>query len=84
MALVDARGILSVRVTPNARSARIAIEPPGAEGTLLRVWVTVPPEDGKANKAVIALLAKAMGLSKSALAIERGDTSRLKQIRVSR
>lgn len=83
-ALIDARGILCARVTPNARSARITIEPEEAEGPRLRIWVTVPPEDGKANKAVIVLLAKAMGLPKSALAVERGDTSRIKQIRVSR
>ena len=82
-ASMDARGILTVRVTPNARSARIAVEPDSAEGISVRIWVTVPPEDGKANKAVIALLAKALGLPKSALSIERGDTSRLKQIRIS-
>ena len=84
LALVDTRGILSARVTPNARSARMAIEPESSDGPRLRIWVTVPPEDGKANKAVIAMLAKTLELPKSALSIERGETSRLKQIRVSR
>lgn len=73
---IDPRGHLAVRVTPNARSERIAIE----DG--VRVWVTAPPEDGKANKAVIALLAKALGLPKSALAVARGEASRDKVIRV--
>jgi len=84
LACVDARGILAVRVTPNARSARIAVEPDNAGGNSVRIWVTVPPEDGKANKAVIALLAKALHLPKSAFLIERGDSSRHKQIRISR
>lgn len=75
-ARIDPRGHLAVRVTPNARSERIAIE----DG--VRVWVTVPPEDGKANKVVIALLAKALGLPKSALAVARGEASRDKVIRV--
>lgn len=84
LALIDPQGRLSVRVTPNARSARIVIEPEATDGPRIKVWVTVPPEDGKANKAVIVLLAKALGLPKSALTVERGDTSRTKVIRVSR
>lgn len=82
-ALIDERGRLTLRVTPNARAARLAIEPEGAEGPRLKLWVTVPPEDGKANKAVIAMLAKALGLPKSALTLERGDTSRIKVIHVA-
>jgi uncharacterized protein YggU (UPF0235/DUF167 family) len=81
---VDPQGRLSVRVTPNARSARIAIEPEATDGPRIKVWVTVPPEDGKANRAVIMILAKALGLPKSALTLERGDTSRIKVIRVAR
>lgn len=81
-ALIDPKGLLSVRVTPNARSERLAIEPEAADGHTLKVWVTVPPEDGKANKAVVKLLAKALGLPKSALDVERGETSRIKLIRV--
>ena len=84
VALIDARGYLTVRVTPNARSERMALEPEAAEGTKLKVWVTVPPEDGKANKAVLALLAKALGLPKSALVLARGDTSRTKVVHVTR
>lgn len=83
-ALIDERGRLTLRVTPNARSARLVVEPEGAEGPRLKLRVTVPPEDGKANKAVIAMLAKALGLPKSALTLERGDTSRIKVIHVER
>jgi uncharacterized protein YggU (UPF0235/DUF167 family) len=84
LALIDPQGRLAVRVTPNARSARIAIEPEATDGPRIKVWVTVPPEDGKANRAVIMILAKALGLPKSALTLEHGDTSRIKVIRVAR
>ena len=48
----------------------------------LKIRVTVVPEDGKANKAVIALLAKALGVSKSSVTIVRGETARDKLVRI--
>lgn len=69
----------NIRVTPKASSARIAIQ-----GGAIRIYVAAPPVDGEANEAVITLLAKAMGLPKSALTIVSGQTSRYKRIRVSR
>ncbi|MCX8508948.1 MAG: DUF167 domain-containing protein, partial [Rhodobacteraceae bacterium] len=47
---------IAVRVTPKAARARIELA-----GDLIRIYVTVVPEDGKANAAVQALLAKALG-----------------------
>lgn len=78
-ALADSEGRLALRVTPNAKAESVVIE----EGTL-KVRVTVVPEDGKANKAVIALLAKALGVSKSSLAIVRGETARDKLVQLPR
>ena len=75
--LVDSEGRLVVRVTPNAKADRVMVE----EGQV-KVRVTVAPEDGKANKAVIALLAKALGVSKSSLSIIRGETARDKLIQL--
>ncbi|HCK32916.1 MAG: hypothetical protein CMH32_06075 [Micavibrio sp.] len=75
---------LHVRVTPKAKSARIKKEITEGGGTLYKVYVTVVPEDGKANKAVIALLSKALGVPKSALTITHGLTSRDKIIEISR
>lgn len=72
--------VLQVRVTPKAKAARIVKETAEDGGTLYKVYVTVVPEDGKANMAVIALLAKAMGVPKSSLAITRGLTSRDKTV----
>jgi len=54
-----------------------------AEGDVLRVYVTVVPEDGKANAAVLKLLAKALGVPKSRLEIVRGHTARDKVVRVT-
>ena len=51
------------------------------EGTL-RLRVTAPPIDGKANAGVIALLAKTLGVSKSKLQIIQGQSSRNKVVSV--
>lgn len=69
---------IAVRVTP--RGGRDAIES-GPEG--LRVRVTAPPEDGKANDAVRRLLAKAMGVAPTRLVLVRGATSRDKVFRLA-
>jgi uncharacterized protein (TIGR00251 family) len=50
----------------------------------LRIYVTVAPEDGKANEAVIKLLAKELQLPKSSLTIAQGSKSRKKVIRIVR
>ena len=77
-AMVSADGLLAVRATPKAAAERIAV----AEGQV-RVWVTAPPDKGKANKAVTALVAKALGVPKSAVVLVRGETAREKMLRVT-
>ncbi|EYD74562.1 hypothetical protein Rumeso_03858 [Rubellimicrobium mesophilum DSM 19309] len=65
------------------REPRTAIEGPEtlADGTaVLRLRVRAVPENGKANAAVIVLVAKALGLPKSAVALVAGDTARLKTL----
>lgn len=69
--------VIEVRVTP--RASRNAVEVVGGQ---LRAYVTAVPEGGKANAAVVKLLARALGLPKSRLALLRGATSRDKQFRV--
>lgn len=74
-------GQLRLKVTP--RASREAVEGlvADADGNpVLKVKVTVVAEDGKANDAVIALLAKQFGVAKSRLAIVRGATSRQKVV----
>ena len=70
--------ILKVRVQPKASRNQID----GYEEGALRLRVTAPPTEGKANTAVIALLAKALGVSKSRLEIVRGHGSRNKTVSV--
>ena len=48
----------------------------------LRVQVTAVPEDGRANKAVVELLAEALGVAKSRLTLIRGATARDKVFRL--
>jgi uncharacterized protein (TIGR00251 family) len=74
--LISPAGTLALRVTPKASADRIVID-----GTTVRVYVTTAPEDGKANAAVVKLLAKALGVPKSSLHIVRGEASRDKVVR---
>ena len=46
------------------------------------VRVTAPPVDGRANEALVALIAKRAGVPRSAVSIVRGHTSRDKVVRV--
>ena len=76
-ALADAEGRLALRVTPGARGEAITIE----QGRLL-VKVRAKPEDGKANAAVLELLAEALGIATSRLRMLRGATGRDKLVRL--
>jgi uncharacterized protein (TIGR00251 family) len=70
-----------LRVQPRARRNRIdGLVAEADGGVAIKVAVTVPPEDGKANAAVIALLAKAWDLPKSAFTVVAGAADRRKII----
>ncbi|MBN2126222.1 MAG: YggU family protein [Deltaproteobacteria bacterium] len=69
---------IRVRVIPRSSRSEIA----GREGDTYRVKIASPPVDGAANKALIELLAKSLGLSKRSVRIISGETSRLKTIRI--
>lgn len=72
---------LRLRVTPNAGRDAIEGFERLADGTeVLRLRVSAVPDKGKANAAVIAILAKALGLPRSALQLVAGETARLKTI----
>ena len=51
--------------------------------SFLKVRVRAVPEKGKANAAIEVLLAKALGLPKSAVSVEKGETQRIKTVRIS-
>ena len=75
--LADGEGRLALRVTPGARSESIEL----GEGVVL-VKVRVKPQDGKANDAVLELLARALGLATSRLRLLRGATGRDKLVQI--
>ena len=73
----DGEGRLALRVTPGARSEAVEI----GQGKVL-VKVRVKPEDGKANQAVLELLARALGIATSRLRMLRGATGREKLVQI--
>lgn len=79
---ICARGVrLFVRLTPKAsRNAIQGIAPDAEGGAVLKVAVTAVPENGKANQALVKLLAKAWRLPKSTVSITAGATDRRKTL----
>lgn len=75
---------VAVRLTPKAKTNRIAgIATHADDAFTLKVSVTAAPERGKANAALLALLAKAWRLPKSSLRVVAGVTARHKVIAVA-
>jgi uncharacterized protein (TIGR00251 family) len=75
---------LAVRLTPKASAERIAGLADEADGSItLKVSVNAPPEDGKANAALLKLLARALDVPRSDLAIVLGATQRHKIIHIA-
>jgi uncharacterized protein (TIGR00251 family) len=74
---------LTVRLTPNAsRDGVDGIEQAVDGDTFLKARVTAVPEDGKANKALIQLLAKWLRVPKSSISFVSGETARKKILRI--
>ena len=78
-ALADGTLLLRLLVQPRASSNALA----GLQGDQLKLRLTTPPVDGKANKAVIAYLAKTCHLPKSAFTLKSGHQSRSKTLLIS-
>lgn len=66
-----------VRVTPNAHEDGVE---PEKDQTQLRVWVTEPPIQGRANVAVLKVVGAYLGVAPSRLRIIAGHTARSKVI----
>lgn len=71
--------IITVKLTP--RASRNAIL--GVEETWLRVALTAPPVDGKANEAARRFLAETLDLPRSAVSLVTGQTARLKRFAIA-
>jgi len=75
----DGRLTFKVRVVPRASRSEIVGEHDGA----LRVRIAAPPVDGAANEELVRTLAEAFQVSRKAIEIVAGHTSKLKTIRVT-
>ena len=72
---------LAVRLTPGASSDRIDGWDVDAGGRpVLKVRVRARPIEGEANEALIKLMARALGVPKSAVTLQRGGQSRTKMV----
>jgi uncharacterized protein len=67
--------LLAVRAQPGARKPGVL----GEHGGALKVAVTAPPEDGRANQAITELLREWLGLKRSQVELASGATNRNKQ-----
>jgi uncharacterized protein len=80
---VTPRGVsIHIRLTPKSRVTRVQGVEAHGEKLFLKVQVAAPPEDGKANAAMIAAVAAWLGMPKSELVLESGQKSRLKTVSV--
>jgi uncharacterized protein len=77
----EADGAVTVDLLVQPRAARAGVGP--VVGDRLRVAVTEPPVDGKANEAVVRALAAALGVRRDAVAIVRGEGGRRKTARIA-
>jgi len=77
----EADGVLVVDVLVQPRASRAGVGP--VVGDRLRVSVTAPPVDGKANAAVVEAVAEAFGVRRADVAIVRGETGRRKTVRIA-
>jgi uncharacterized protein YggU (UPF0235/DUF167 family) len=74
---------VAVRLTPGSAADRIDGWDVDAEGRpVLKVRVRARPVEGEANAALILLLSKSLGVSRSSVSLARGGQSRLKMIEI--
>jgi len=69
---------LTIKLTPNTSKNEIV----GWKSEYIQIRVQSPPIDNKANKALINLIAKELGVKKAQVVITAGQTSRLKRVQV--
>jgi uncharacterized protein (TIGR00251 family) len=70
--------VISIKVVPGSKKNRVV----GKYGDAIKVQVSAPPEGGKANQAVIALLVEALGVRPQQISITRGHTQPRKTVQI--
>lgn len=74
----DGGVLIRVKAVPGAKREQIA----GVLGDRLKIKVSAPPEGGKANAAICALIAKALGVKAGAVSVVSGQSNPEKVVRV--
>ncbi|MBF0675072.1 DUF167 domain-containing protein [Pseudomonas sp.] len=72
--------ILACHLQPKASKDEFA----GLHGDRLKIRLTAPPVEGKANAHLMAFLAKAFGVAKSQVSLESGELNRQKRVRIAK
>ncbi len=75
----DGRITLTLHIQPGAKSSAVC----GQHGEALKIRLAAPPVDGKANAALLAFLADALGVSRQAVKLISGDSNRRKRVEVT-
>ncbi len=76
--------LLSIRLTPrSAREGAGGLWTDAAGHEWLQAQVRAVPEKGKANAALVALMARELGVPARAISLEAGDGNRLKRLRIT-
>jgi uncharacterized protein (TIGR00251 family) len=70
---------IQVQIQPGSSKDQII----GLHNGRLKIKISAPPVDGKANQNLIEFIAKALGVSKSKIEIVKGRTSKLKTLKIS-
>lgn len=71
--------LISVHAQPGARKSEVV----GLHGDALKIRIASPPVEGRANEALIAFVAKALGLPRAKVSLVRGGSSRQKTLLIA-
>ncbi len=77
--VVDGGVLLDVQISPRSSKNRIV----GVHNDRIKICLAAPPVDGKANEALVEYLAKVLEIAKRQISIEKGQTSKLKTLRIA-
>jgi len=75
----DQGWLIAVHAQPGAKKSAVA----GLHGAALKIRIAAPPVEGKANEALIAFVAKALGVPRRSVSLVRGEASREKLLLVA-
>jgi uncharacterized protein len=70
--------ILTLYVKPSSQQEKIE----WIDNDTAKIWVKAPPEKGRANKAVIELVANEFSIPKTSVELIRGGTAKIKQVKI--